>query len=58
MKAIKIPVIAFVTLGLINLISFVYLVGESHYHVSTAAPEYYGVSGYPQELSSWFSGRP
>jgi hypothetical protein len=58
MKAIKIRSIAYVTMGVLNLVGFVYLVGQTRYHVATATPEYYGTPGYPQELSSWFSGRP
>jgi hypothetical protein len=50
-KTTKIRIIAYVTFGVINLIGFVYLVGEDRYRVSTAAPD------YPQDLSSWLSGR-
>ena len=58
MKTTKIRLIAYVTFGVINLIGFVYLVGEDRYRVSTAAPEYDGAPGYPQDLSSWLSGPP
>jgi len=57
-KTTKIRIIAYVTFGVINLIGFVYLVGQDRSRVSTAAPEYYGAPGYPQDLSSWLSGRP
>jgi hypothetical protein len=58
MKTIKIRMIAYVTFGALNLVGFVYLVGQNRYQVATATTEYYGTPRYPQELSSWFSGRP
>jgi len=58
MKTTKIRLIVYVTFGVINLIGFVYLVGQDRYRVSAAAPEYYGTPGYPQDPSSWLSGRP
>lgn len=42
MKTTKIRLIAYVTFGVVNLMGFVYLVGQDRYRVSTAAPEYYG----------------
>ncbi len=58
MNTIKVQIIAYVTIGIINLVGFVYLVGETHYHVSTETPQYEAASHVPQDLSSWFSGRP
>jgi hypothetical protein len=58
MNTIKVQTIAYVTIGVINLVGFVYLVGETRYHVSTATPQYEAAPYVPQDLSSWFSGRP
>jgi hypothetical protein len=58
MKTCKIRMIAYVTFGIINLLGFVYLVGETRYHISTAEPQYEIAPYFPQDLSSWFSGRP
>jgi hypothetical protein len=58
MKACKIRIIAYLAFGIINLVSFVYLVGQTRYHISTTQPEYEAAPYFPQDLSSWFSGRP
>jgi hypothetical protein len=58
MKPIKIRMIAYVTFGIINLLGFVFLVGETRYQVPATTSDYYGTPGFPQDLSSWFSGRP
>jgi len=58
MNTIKVRIIAYVTFGIMNLVGFVYLVGETRYHVSTVVPQYEAAPYLPQDLSSWFSGRP
>jgi hypothetical protein len=58
MNPIKVPIITYVAFGIINLVGFVYLVGETRYHLSTQTPQYEGAPYVPQDLSSWFSGRP
>jgi hypothetical protein len=58
MNTIKVQIIAYVTIGIINLVGFVYLVGETHDHGSTETPQYEAAPYVPQDLSSWFSGRP
>jgi hypothetical protein len=58
MKAIKIQMIAYVALGVINLVGFVYLAGQNRYHVLTSTPESYAAPVFPQDLASWFSSRP
>jgi hypothetical protein len=59
MKAIKIRLIAYIALGIINLFGFVYLVGGARYHVSAETPQYdEGAPSVPLDLSSWFSRRP
>jgi hypothetical protein len=57
MKAIKIQMIVYVAIGVINLVGFVYLASQNRYHVLTSTPEYYGTPVFPQDLASWFSGR-
>jgi hypothetical protein len=57
MKTSKIRMIAYVALGIVNLVGFIYLVGETPYHISTTEPQYETVPRFPQNLSSWFSGR-
>jgi hypothetical protein len=57
MKTFKIRVIAYVTFGIFNLVGFIYLVGETRYHISTATSQYEAAPFFPQDLSSWFSGR-
>jgi hypothetical protein len=58
MNTIKVRIIAYVAFGIINLVGFVYLIGETRYQVSTEAPQYQAAPYVPQDLSSWFSGRP
>jgi hypothetical protein len=58
MNTIKVRVIAYVTFGIINLVGFVYLVGETRYHVSIETPQYEAAAYVPQDFCSWFSGRP
>jgi hypothetical protein len=58
MSTTKCRIIAYVTFGIMNLVGFVYLVGETRYHVSTVTPQYEAAPYVPQDLSSWFSGRP
>jgi hypothetical protein len=56
MKIIKIRIIAFVAFGVLNLLGFVYVVGQGRYHAPVMTPEYDGYPSAPQDLSSWFSG--
>jgi hypothetical protein len=58
MKVFKIRIIAYIAFGIINLVGFVCLVGDTRYQISTATPQYEAAPGFPQDLSSWFSGRP
>ncbi|HEX3446294.1 MAG TPA: hypothetical protein VHS80_16375 [Chthoniobacterales bacterium] len=58
MKTFKIRIIAYIAFGIINLVGFVYLVGETRYQISTATPQYEAAAGFPQNLSSWFYRRP
>jgi hypothetical protein len=56
MKTIKIRMIAFIAFGILNLLGFVYVVGQGHYRTPMLSPEYDGYPNAPQDLSSWFSG--
>ena len=55
---VRVRIIAYVTFGMINLVGFLYLVGETRYHVSAETAQYEATPYVPQDLSSWFSGRP
>jgi len=57
MNTVKVRIIAYVTFGIMNLVGFVYLVGETRYRVSTETSPYEAAPYVPQDLSSWFSGR-
>jgi hypothetical protein len=58
MKTCRIRTIAYVAFGTINLVGFICLVGESRYHIPATEPQYESAPCFPQDLSSWFSGRP
>ena len=58
MKTFKIRVIAYVTFGIINLVGFIFLVGETRYPVSIATTQYEATPCFPQDLSPGFLGGP
>jgi hypothetical protein len=58
MKTIKIRIVAYVAFGILNLVGFIYVVGQGRYHTPVMTPQYDGYSSVPQDLSTWFAGRP
>ncbi|MBV8216628.1 MAG: hypothetical protein JOZ08_25705 [Verrucomicrobia bacterium] len=58
MKKFRLPTIAFVVVGTLNLLAFVYLAGHGEYTPASYSQDYLSGSNSPAQVPAWIGRMP
>ena len=58
MKRFRLVTLAFVVVGMLNLLAFVYLAGHSEYAPASYSQDYFSASNIPVQVPAWIGHMP
>jgi hypothetical protein len=58
MKKFRLPITAFIALGTVNLLAFVYIAGHREYVPASSSQDYLFGSNIPVQIPAWIGRTP
>jgi hypothetical protein len=58
MKKFRLPLIAFIAVGTLNLLAFVYIAGHREYAPASYSQDYVSGSNIPVQIPAWIGRMP